>query len=233
MQTLSLEAIAHYLDSYLGVERFPADPHGIYHPGRRAIERIGLAIEPWLAIGQWVEEQELDAIFLHRPWHVELHTLPPDVGVLTYHLAFDLGLTFGYNPRLAAALHMQNLTPCTFRDGIPYGMLGDIPPTPLKTLTANLTTIFGHPPAITRKYIDIVQRIAVVGSMDETSLRDAATEGVQLYITGQQHQPAQLAVQETKMTVAIIGHSIGEQWGLHALGSLLTEHWPQLTVIYP
>ncbi|GCE22490.1 Nif3-like dinuclear metal center hexameric protein [Dictyobacter kobayashii] len=233
MRDPSLEAMALYLDSYLDTARFPDDEHGIYHAGKRTVGRIGLAIEPWPAIGQWVGEQELDALFLHRPWHINLHTLPPDVGVLAYHLAFDLSLTFGFNPPLAAALHMHNLLPCTFREGIAYGMLGDITPTPLKTLLAELATIFGHPAPITKKYTDIIQRIAVVGAMNDTSIRAAAAEGVQLYITGQLRQPARLAIEETKMTVAIIGHSTGEQWGLHALGNLLTAHWPQLEVYYP
>ncbi|GLV55237.1 hypothetical protein KDH_20840 [Dictyobacter sp. S3.2.2.5] len=230
---LTMEGLAAFLDSYLGAERFPSDEHGIYHAGSRTIESLGLAIEPWPAIGQWAQEQELDAIFLHRPWHVRLQTLPAGVGILAYHLAFDLGLTLGYNPRLAEILGMHNVVPCVFREGIAYGMLGEIPPTPLKVLINDLTAIFGHPPAITPEYTNSVQRIAVVGAMNDASIHETADLGAQVYITGQFRQPARAAAQQTRMTVATIGHAICEQRGLRDLGSLLSEHWPQLKIVYP
>ncbi|GCE08407.1 Nif3-like dinuclear metal center hexameric protein [Dictyobacter aurantiacus] len=230
---LTIEELATFLDSYLGAERFPTDTHGIYHPGSRTIENLGLAIEPWPAIGQWAQEQELDAIFLHRPWHARLHTLPAGVGILAYHLAFDLSLTLGYNPRLAEMLGMRNLVPCVFRDGIAYGMLGDIAAIPLKVMINDLSTIFGHPPAMEPEYVDSVRRIAVVGAMTDASIRETADLGAQVYITGQFRQPARAAVQQTRMTVATIGHAICEQRGLRDLGSLLSEHWPQLKIVYP
>lgn len=228
---LSLTDMTTYLDSYLGSARFLHDQSGIYRPSRRPIKRIGLALEPWSEIGSWVRQEQLDAVFLHRPYRLDATLLPADIGVVSYHLAFDLNLTFGVNPRLANILQMTNLTPFAIKDTIPLGMLGDISPVALDSFIACLEEVFGVPPAVDTKYVETVQRIAIVGAMTDAFVRDAATQDVQLYVTGQFRQPAKVAVQETRMTIAVIGHAIGEYWGLLSLASLLRERWAQLDVV--
>lgn len=223
--------IATYLDAQLGSSRFPDDQNGIYRSSYRPVKRIGLAIEPWADIGEWVRRQHLDALFLHRPWRLDLTTLPDDVGILAYHLAFDLTLTSGYNPRLADALLMHHSTPFAYKDTIPYGMFGDIVPTSLSDVAMTLGDIFGNAPIIETRYTETVQRLAIVGAMTDKTIREAARHNVDLYITGQFRQPARQAVQETNMSIAIIGHDAGEQWGIRALAGLLRERWAHLEVI--
>lgn len=229
--SIALSDIARYLDTYLEVSRFPDDQNGIYRPSSRTITRMGLAIEPWANIGAWVRQQHLDALFLHRPWRLDMKTLPDDVGVLAYHLAFDLTLTFGYNARLAAALLMQHTTPFAYKEGIPYGMFGDIAPTLLDEVVTLLGDTFSKTPTIETRYAEMVQRIAIVGAMTDTFVREAARHNVDLYITGQFRQPARQAVQETGMTIAVIGHDVGEQWGIYALSTLLKEQWASLEIV--
>ncbi|GER91135.1 hypothetical protein KDW_52970 [Dictyobacter vulcani] len=232
----TLEAIASFLDQQLEVMRFLDDQHGIYRSGQNPVRRIGLVIEPWPEIGHWIDEQELDALFLHRPWKIDAMLLPARIGMLAYHLSFDLALTFGYNPRLATQLGMYRPIPFAFRDTIPYGMFGDIPRVALNTITTTLTDIFAVQPAMHQKQIKDIQRIAVVGAMNDQLIREAAASDVQLYITGQFRPAARRAVQETGITVAIIGHTAGEQWGLHALSTLLRERWPEMeciVAVYP
>ncbi len=228
---LSISALAHYLDVYFGVAHFPGDQNGIYRPGSREVRRIGLALEPWAGIGDWVQQERLDALFLHRPWHLDLHTLPEDVGVLGYHLAFDSLLTLGFNTRLATILQMTQLVPIGTKEGMPLGMLGQVKPVSLSTMILALSDIFGTPPDVRERYVEMVERVAVVGAMTDELIRNAAHQQVQLYVTGQFRQPARQAVAETRMTVATIGHVVSERWGLRALGSLLRERWAHLHVL--
>ena len=229
--SLTLTFLATYLDNYLGSAHFLHDQHGVYRPSQRPIKRIGLALEPWSEIGLWVREERLDALFLHRPYRLDISLLPVDVGVLSYHLAFDFNLTFGFNLRLANVLQLTNLVPFAIKDNIPLGMLGDIAPTTLDSFLQCLEEVFGAPPEVNAKYAEPVQRIAISGAMTDTLIRDAAAQNVQLYITGQFRQPARIAVQETRLTVATIGHASGEYWGLQSLASLLHERWAQLDVV--
>lgn len=228
----SLNDIATYLDAYLGSVRFPQDQNGIYHPTQHLIQRIGVALEPWPDIAMWVRRERLDALFLHRPWRMDIKTLPAEVGILAYHLSFDLTLTFGLNLRLAHALHIQQPVPFAFKDSIPLGMLGDIPPVSLAILTQHLQNIFGAAPIIAvMPHTETVKRIAIVAAMTDPLIREAAAFHVDLYITGQLRRPAHRAVMETGMTVATIGHTTGELWGLRELACILRERWPVLTTI--
>jgi len=228
---LSLAAIANYLDSYLGSADIPNDQNGIYRPSQRPVGRIGLAIEPWAGIETWVQQEHLDALFLHRPWRLEMQALPEDVGLLAYHLAFDLKLTVGFNRRLADVLQMTNLTPFAFKEGLPLGMIGDISPMPLNTFVEYLGETFGVVHPIEKQYRESVSRVALVGAMTDNIIREAAEQGVHLYITGQFRQPALRAVSATGITVAVVGHIVGESWGIRSLASLLRERYAALDVV--
>ncbi len=228
---ISLQTLATYLDSYLGTANIPGDQHGIYRASERNVKRIGLALEPWTGIETWVRQQNLDALFLHRPWHLDMQTLPDDVGILAYHLAFDLTLTLGLNPRLANVLQMTYLVPFAYRESLPLGMLGDISVTSTQKMLDMLTELFGIPPVVENNTRETMSRIAIVGAMTDSTVRKAAEQGVHLYITGQFRQPARMAVNETGMTVAVIGHKTSELWGLRTLASLLRERWAHLDVV--
>ena len=228
---LSLSAIAAYLDRYLGSARFANDQNGIYRASNRPVKRIGLALEPWVGIDAWIRQECLDALFLHRPWQMHMQTLPAHVGVLAYHLAFHLTLTFGFNQRLANVLQIKNSVPFAFKEVIPYGMIGDIDPDTMNSVIAYLAEIFGIIPSIEGKCVESVHRIAIVGAMTDSLVRRAASQGVQLYITGQMRQSAKDAAHEVGMTVAEIGHAAGEAWGMRALAGLLQERWAQLEVV--
>ncbi len=227
---ISLQALANYLNSYLGTTHIPGDTHGIYRPSERTVKRIGLALEPWAGIETWVRQENLDALFLHRPWHLAMQTLPDDVGILAYHLAFDLTLTLGLNPRLANVLQMTQLVPIAYKENLPLGMLGDIPVTATPDFLETLTDLFGIAPTVENSTRETVSRIAVVGAMTDSTIREAAQLGAHLYITGQFRHPARAAVDATGITVAVIGHKTSELWGLRTLASLLRERWAQLDV---
>ena len=228
---LSLQEIADYLDSYLESASFPDDQNGIYLSSDRRVKRIGVALEPWKGIGEWVRRERLQALFLHRPWQLQEQELPAGTGVLSYHLAFDSKLTFGFNPRLAAILGMKHLLPFALQRDIPLGMLGDISATSPDMLITSLAQIFGTTPLVGKESVAKVQRIAVVGAMNDTFVREAAEQGVQMYLTGQWRQAAQRAVRDTAMLVVAIGHAAGEQWGLRVLAHLLRERWMDLEVV--
>lgn len=228
---MELSSLAHYLDRCLGSHRFPDDQHGVYLPSNRSIVRLGLALEPWPGLAEWVEREQVDALFLHRPWRLIPESLAPDVGVIAYHLAFDLNLTLCYNPRLAQIVQMTDLEPFAYKDGVPLGMLGRRESLTLHEITSELEEIFRISIDIEQTASSTIEQIAVVGAMNDTLVREAASKGVELYITGQFRSSARKAVQETAMPIAVIGHRASELWGLRALASLLSERWADLNVL--
>ncbi len=71
----------------------------------------------------------------------------------------------------------------------------------------------------------------VVGAMTDALVREAASRGAGVYVTGQFRQPARLAVVETGIATVAVGHRRGELWGLRALAHLLAERWAGLRVL--
>lgn len=64
--------------------------------------------------------------------------------------------------------------------------------------------------------------------MTDSLVREAATRGANVYITGQLRQRAEQALLETKIGVIAVGHRRGEVWGLRVLAGVLSERWSSL-----
>lgn len=230
---VKLDFIALFLDHFFDSQRFGDDQSGIFLPSQRPVRRLGLALEPWPRLDAWVRQAQLDALFLHRPWGIEERRLDPEIGVLAYHLAFDECLTLGYNLRLATALTMTNIAVLGKRSGRPLGMIGDVPSQEFAQYRTHATDVFGGNETVLNGDAALVERVAVVGAMTDVLVREAATRGATIYLTGQLRQPAQAAVDATGIAVIEVGHRRSEVWGLRALAGVLRERWAGLTVMLP
>ncbi len=231
---IRLDDLVRFLDHFFAIHLYSQEERGgVYLPLTRSIRRLGLALEPWAQLPQWVEQQRLDALFLHRPWKLQPLQLGQEIGVVSYHLAFDERLTLGYNPRLAEVLCMSNLSPLGEKQGRHIGMIGDIPTGSFTSYCSYINEVFrGQELARIGKQTE-VSRLAVVGAMNEALVREAAARGADLYITGQLRQPAEYALRSTGISVIAVGHRRSEEWGLLAFAHVLRERWYELEVVLP
>ncbi|QMW01367.1 Nif3-like dinuclear metal center hexameric protein [Spirosoma foliorum] len=238
----SLNDLADFLHTELAAERYAdAERGGIYYPSNRLIKRIGLALDPFPKLADWVSEKQIDTLWLHRPWQINLENLPADIGIMTHHLPFDETLTMGYNPQLAKALGaIGELEPLGYKQDMrepgkplpqrPIGMLMEIAPQEFDQFLASIKTIFGgydraeagHGPGA---WQSTSYRIAVVGAMTDALVREAASKGANLYITGTYRKPGQQAIDATGSAFIAVGHRRSEVWGLQALADLLHERY--------
>jgi putative NIF3 family GTP cyclohydrolase 1 type 2 len=227
---IRLDHIAQFLAEFFAVHHVD-DPGGVYWPSTRPISRLGLALEPWPQLAEWASAERLDAIFLHRPWKLQPGQLAPDVGVVAYHLAFDERLTLSFNPRLAEVLGLSAVEVLGEKQGRAIGMLGEIPAHNFASYCCYLDEVFGGQDEARAGVQSEVKRVAVVGAMTDALVREAASRGADMYITGQLRQPAQAAVLETGIGVVAVGHRRCEEWGLRALAGVLRERWFRLEVV--
>ncbi|NEQ21283.1 MAG: NGG1p interacting factor NIF3 [Microcoleus sp. SIO2G3] len=230
---LSLDELARFLNQFLAVHRFKDEQGGVYRDSSRPIHRIGLALEPWMQLDEWVGNEQLDALFLHRPWKLELERLESDVGVVSYHLAFDECLTLGFNLRLAVVLGMEGIEVLGQKEGRPIGMIGEVQPQSFASYCRYIDEVFGGQDKALPGGSEKVSRVAVVGAMTDILVREAASRGADVYVTGQLRQPAEEAVRETGIGVVAVGHRRCEEWGLQALAGVMRERWCGLEVILP
>jgi len=228
-----LDDLGQFFDRFFAVHRYPNDPGGVYRASNRPISRLGLALEPWAGLREWARASHLDALFLHRPWKLEPGQLAADIGVISYHLAFDERLTLGFNPRLADVLSLTALEVLGEKEGRVIGMLGQIPALSFARYCGYVDEVFGGYEEIQGGGESEVKLVAVVGAMNDALVREAAARGADVYITGQFRQPARNAVLETGINVIVVGHRRSELWGLRALAGVVRERWFSLEVIIP
>ncbi|MEC4815635.1 MAG: Nif3-like dinuclear metal center hexameric protein [Scytonema sp. PMC 1069.18] len=227
-----LEEIAQFLDRFFTVHRYPQEEKGgVYTPSVRPVRRLGVVLEPWTQLQEWVSTENLDALFIHRPWKLEPGQLAPDIGVISYHLAFDERLTLSFNPRLADVLEMSDLEVLGEKDNRPIGMIGNISVLHFSWFCNCINEIFGGYEEVRNEGSEAVTRIAVVGAMTDFLVREASVGGADVYVTGQLRKPAEQALVETKMKAIAIGHRRSEVWGLGVLAGILRERWFGLEVI--
>lgn len=222
--------IAAHLDGFLESARYPEETNGVFHPSSRPIRRLGLVLEPWPGLVDWAERQQVDALFLHRPWKLAPTALSPNVGIVSYHLAFDEHLTLGFNKRLADALGLSSCEVLGEKEGRPLGMIGAVPPQAPESLLRQCRQTFGGEEDVWPAAQETIAQVAVVGAMNDDLVREAARRGAGLYITGQFRQPGRQAVLETGVGVLAVGHRRSEEWGLRALAGVLRERWIGLDV---
>jgi putative NIF3 family GTP cyclohydrolase 1 type 2 len=226
-----LTDLTQFLDRCFAVERYGGDQGGVYRPSSRPIRRLGLALEPWPGLSNWVAEEGIDSLFLHRPWRLPPGLPADQIGIVAYHLAFDEHLTVGLNRRLADVLLMDAVVTLGEKEGRPIGMIGNVAAQSFAEHSTQIRAIFGgydqaHPSAISP-----ITSVAVVGAMNDALVREAAARGAQSYITGQWRQPARNAVVETGIGVVAVGHRRSEEWGLRALAGMIRERWAGLEVV--
>lgn len=227
-----LEIIAEFLNDLFSVERFPSSERGgIYLASSCPIKRIGLALEPGNKFPAWVTAECLDAVFLHRPWKLKLEPILSKIGIIYYHLPFDEYLTIGFNIRLAQVLNISNLEILGEKENRAIGMLGEISSQTFANLCGHISQMFGGYEKVIQPINSEIIRIAVVGAMTDSLVREAAARGADVYITGQLRKPAAEALQETKIGAIAVGHYRSEVWGLRVLARILQERWPSLEVV--
>jgi putative NIF3 family GTP cyclohydrolase 1 type 2 len=227
---MNLEELARFLNWFFGVHRYPEEVGGIYRSSSRSIHRIGLLLEPFPEISTWVTHNRLDAIFLHRPWKL-VDPFPSDVGVISYHLAFDERLTIGFNSRLAEALCLADLEVLGEKEGRAIGMVGNVPIQEFAQCCQQVNEVFAGLKKKIPSQKTSISRVAVVGAMTDSLIREASKRGAEVYITGQYRNVAELAVLETGMGLIEVGHHRCERWGLRSLAGVLQERWSDLTVV--
>lgn len=242
----TLHPFLHEIDDYLRTElataRYPEDEQGgIYHSSERPVKRLGLLLEPFSGLPVWVKETQVDGLWIHRHWQLDLTALPPDVGIVAHHLPFDETLTIGYNLRLSRKLgaigdpeplgyKQSNSSTGELLPDRPIGMLIDVARHEFDIWLDTCKRIFGGYERAEAGLNSVVEqatsyRVAVVGAMTDALVREAAERGAQVYLTGAYRKPAQQAVDECGMAVVAVGHRRSEEWGLKELADLLHERW--------
>ncbi len=226
----TLEVVAAALDAELGTAAGRTSMI-VSRPG--PVRRLGLALDPWPGIAEWVAAAGLDAVLLHRHWQWSPAGWPAEAALLATHDPFDRRYAFGVAPELTAALALAPGPSIGERDGWPLGTVGEGAPRSVAELRAALVAAFGAVEEELAAESDPpppVARVAMARAMTPALVARAAELGARAYVTGQLRPSAREAARRAGVHVLAVGHRRGERWALALLADALRAALPALDV---
>lgn len=187
-------------------------PHGPQTP----VRRLALALD-WRDVPAGVCS---DAVFIHRDRGAAAHL--PELTLLGSHDGFDLHLTTGPNSALAQALGWQEVQEVRDEAGTLRGLSAVPPQSSFTALRARLEAEFGPAefawePAQTEAGRFPPLRVALMNATRPALVRQAAAQGVNVYLTGEMRRSALSSLEECGVGILALGHRPTEEWGLRQL----------------
>ena len=245
-RAVSLSTIAEFLDSTLDIGAIPDYPNalnGVQLANVGPIERIATAVDfstatvrETIALGAkllvvhhgmfWGGAQPITG---HR--HERLRTLfANDVAVYSAHLPLDVHARFGNNALLASRLGLTPTGGFARYQTIEVGVSGvdEIPTQVLADRAGELAREFrGSLVATPFDSARITRRwgICTGSGADSTSLREAASRGLDTLIVGEGPHHTAIEAPELGIVVIYAGHYATETLGVRVLGDATAAHF--------
>lgn len=201
------------------------------------VTRIAAAVDASLATVRLAAAAGADLLVVHHglfwgpshPWTGRRRELlqcliENNLAVYSSHLPLDAHPRLGNNARLAAALRLRRLQPFFFEKGQFIGLQANTP-LPRSELADRLTQTLGAPPKLLPGGPATCRRIGIVTGGAGTSLKLAASEGVDTFITGEGPHWTFALAEDLGLNVFYGGHYATETFGVKALAEHLSRRF--------
>ena len=250
MPKTSLAAIVAHSDKILrtrDIGDYDGAANGLQVENRGTVSRIAAAVDASHATVKLAIAARADLLIVHHglfwspahPWTGKKYDLlrrllENNLAVYSSHLPLDAHPRLGNNAQLCAALGFKNLRPFFVTHGQPIGF---------KTrqtisraeLTRRLARATGAKPRVIPGGKEICRDIGVVTGGAGAELKQAASEGVDTFITGEGPHWTYALAEELGINVLYGGHYATETFGVRALASYLSRkfHLPWTFLDHP
>jgi dinuclear metal center YbgI/SA1388 family protein len=183
--------------------------HGLWWDGQSQV--VGL-----------LERRRLESLFRH------------DITLVAYHLPLDGHDTLGNNAVLAQLLGVVDPKPFAEHRGRPLGRYGTLAtPEGVAEIAARIGVALGSSPVVFPGGPDEVRTIGVVSGDAAGDVRNAATLGLDCFLTGEPSEDTAYLAAELGVTVIAAGHNATETVGVRAVAAHLEERYGLRTTFLP
>jgi dinuclear metal center YbgI/SA1388 family protein len=238
MPKVSLNKIVEHCDKILRTREtgdYDGAANGLQVENSGAVTRIAAAVDASLFTIKLAIATKTDLLIVHhglfwnsrQPWTGKNYGLlklcvENDLAIYSSHLPLDLHPTLGNNAQLCAALGLKNLKPFFESHG---QFIGFKSRTKIfrNELAAKLECATGVKPKIIPGGKNICEKIGVVTGGAGAELKQAASEGVDTFITGEGPHWTFALAEELRLNVFYGGHYATETFGVKALAAHLSE----------
>lgn len=239
MNAIPRDELVDYLAGFLAVDRFKdACTNGLQVEGAGMVAKIAVSVSASEELFLRAAEAGAQMVVVHhglfwdgpRPvirgaLRKRLRPLlDRDLSLLAYHLPLDVHPEIGNNILAARGLELTGIRPFGDYHGVKIGFAGRFPaPLPAQAFFERIERLFGRKPLIFPHGPEAVETVGIVSGGAQSEIQDAASEGLDAYVTGEAAEfVVRLALEEGVHYLAA-GHYATERPGIRALGDHLAE----------
>lgn len=229
-----------YINDVLEVDKFrDYCPNGLQVEGKKQIRKLVTGVTASQALIDAAIRKDADAILVHHGYfwkgedacivglkHRRIKSLiSNDINLLAYHLPLDAHPVMGNNACLAEQLGLQ--VAGRFGETEPQiGMYGTLPvPMSASEFAAHTGKVLGREPLWFAGGEDKIHTIAWCSGAAQGYIEQAATLGVDAYLSGEVSEQTFHQAQEYGLNYYAAGHHATERYGVQALGEHLAQYF--------
>ena len=240
MSKVSLATVVKHCDRILHTHKigdYDGAVNGLQVENSGVVTRLAAAVDASLATVKLAIAAKADLLIVHHglfwspshPWTGKKYELfqrliESNLAVYSSHLPLDAHPRLGNNARLAAALGLKNLKPFFTSHGQTIGFKAQTNIS-RAALVKKLECALGAQPKIIPGGNAICKRIGIVTGGAGGDLKQAASEGVDTFITGEGPHWTFALAEELGLNVFYGGHYATETFGVKALAADLSNRF--------
>jgi dinuclear metal center YbgI/SA1388 family protein len=230
------DEILAYADELLDLASFSDyGPMGLQVIGAEEVTRIACGVSASLELFERAAELGAQLVLVHHGllWSNESRVIDTrmkgrleklfdsDITLAAYHLALDAHPEIGNNALLARELGVE-----TERQFEGIGVGGRlVEPSALDAFVERVRERLGRDPLVFPHGPERIETAAIVSGAAASRLAAAATEGYDLFLTGEPSEPAMATARELGIHFVAAGHYATERLGVRALAARLAEQF--------
>lgn len=235
---MKLSELDHYTRQLLDVSRFrDYCPNGLQVQGRAEVRKIVTGVTASLALLEAAVAEGADAILVHHGYFWKNEDAPivgvkrtrikllldHDLSLFGFHLPLDAHPELGNNAQLGRRLGFEVEAWVGEQGLIAIGRLAA--PMTLAGLERRVADVLGRAPLVVGDPDHTVARIAWCSGGAQGHFEEAASHGVDAYLTGEASEHNVHYARESGVGFIAAGHHATERYGIQALGEHLAAQF--------
>ena len=240
MPTVPLQSIVDHCSALLCPDQFTdydLAHNGLQVANRDGVQHIVAAVDASLATIRRAATAGASLMVVHHglfwgnsiPWTGRRHELicalvEADLAIYSMHLPLDAHPTLGNAALLAGHLRLKRLRPFFQHQGRPIGWQSTVA-IPRSELANRLSSLLGRPPILLPGGPELCRKIGICTGGAGAELKQAASEGVDTFITGEGPHWTHSLAEDAGINVFYGGHYATETFGVKALAESLAKQF--------
>lgn len=241
---LTITQLANFLDNFLNIRGIDDAwcVNGVQIPGKSEIKKIALGVSATKNFLEQSATWQADAVIVHHGlfWKQGIRSVSPllaarlrivfvnNMSLLAYHLPLDAHSVIGNNTEIARALfpgkiRMQGISAVlTMQKSVPFC-----------EFLSRCEEIFGQQPIFSSpKQLKQVTKIGICSGGGADFVHELLESGIDTFLTGEISEHHYHDFAELGVRFAACGHYATEMFGIKALGKVISQQFPHVTISF-